>query len=269
MIEHLAEGVTLYLGDCRGIFPSLGKVDVVVMDPPYGQKQNTNVIGAAGLRLYRCGADGGGTRVIDGNAKARSTAGRFHSTRLATLFPDGIYGDDEPFDLSFWLQVAPRILLWGAHKFSNRLPPGTWLIWDKVPTGKVRDQGDGEAAWLNDNPPRPMRIFRLLWDGVCVGSAARSEVTAGQSRSHPTQKPVALMEWCLAQTGICAGTILDPFMGTGATGIAAVKRGLGFIGIEIERQYFDIACKRISAALAQPDIFIERPTPAKQESFLS
>jgi site-specific DNA-methyltransferase (adenine-specific) len=265
-VEHLAGGVSLYLGDACAVASSVRNVAAVISDPPYGQRQNTNVVGAAGLRLYRCGSAGGGARVIDGNALVRRTAKGIHSTRVATRFPDAIQGDDAPFDPVPWLSIAPRVLLWGAHRFADRLPVGTWLVWDKVPTGKVRDQGDGEAAWVNDDPPRPMRIYRLLWDGVCVGSAARSEVTAGQTRSHPTQKPVILMDWCIEQVGIRSGIVLDPYMGTGATGVAAVKRGLGFIGIEIEPRYFDIACRRISAALAQPDIFIPRPAPAKQEA---
>src|SRR5215217_72110 len=181
-VERLAEGVELHLGDCQELLPALGRFDAVVTDPPYGQRQNTNIVGPAGLRVYRSGSRGGGTRVIDGNARARATRRGIHSTRLAPRFPDAIHGDNELFDPAPLLRIAPRVLLWGAHRFADRLPAGTWLVWDKVPTGKVRDQGDGEAAWLNDSPPRPMRIYRLLWDGVCVGSAARHEVTAGQAR---------------------------------------------------------------------------------------
>lgn len=82
---------------------------------------------------------------------------------------------------------------------------------------------------------------------------------------HPTEKPVQLMRAVVSWT---AGVVLDPFMGSGTTGVAAVKLGRKFIGIEIEPKYFDIACKRISEALKQPDMFIERPAPAKQESML-
>jgi site-specific DNA-methyltransferase (adenine-specific) len=259
----------LHLGDCRDVMASLGPVDAVVTDPPYGQSQNTNVVGPKGLRTYRCGAEGGGTRVIDGNARARVTAKGIHSTRIATQFPDTIHGDDAPFDPAPWINLAPAVLLWGAHRFSSRLPDGTWLVWDKVPTGKIRDQGDGEAAWVK-GPQRPMRIYRLLWDGVCVGSAARSEVTAGQPRVHPTQKPIALMEWCLDQLNLPPNAIiLDPFMGAGSTGVAATKKGLAFIGIEIEPKYFDIACRRIEEATKQADLFIEQPKPkAEQLSLL-
>ncbi len=89
---------------------------------------------------------------------------------------------------------------------------------------------------------------------------------AYRDKEHPTQKPVEVMKWCLGFVAD-AKTILDPFMGSGTTGVAAVKLGRKFIGIEIEPKYFDIACRRISEALKQPDMFIERPAPAKQEAF--
>jgi site-specific DNA-methyltransferase (adenine-specific)/modification methylase len=245
-VEHLADGVTLYCGDCREVLPTLGKVDAVVTDPPYGQRLKIN-------QSPRNRVDVNG--------------GKFFTQ--PHVYPP-LFGDQEPFDPSIWL-FAPEILLWGAHKFADRLPPGGWLVWDKVPTGKIRDQGDGEAAWINRD--MPLRIFRLLWDGVCVGSAARHEITTGQRRYHPTQKPEALMLWCLKF--IHGNIILDPFMGSGTTGVAVVKLGRCFTGIEIEPRYFDIACRRISDALARPDLFIKSPEPTesleplgKQETLL-
>lgn len=133
-IEHIG-AATLYLGDCREIMPSLGKVDAVASDPPYGQQHKTNVFRAGRTRAYRM------------SATANPGQG------LATEWPAEIIGDDKPFDPAHLLTAAPRVLLWGAHRFHDRLPTGTWLLWDKVPNGKVRDQGDGEAAWLNDSPP--------------------------------------------------------------------------------------------------------------------
>lgn len=231
---------TLYLGDCLTILPSLPLVDAVITDPPYGQKQNTNVVGKGGTRAYSI------------HDKRRKTAAGIHSTGLATRFPDAIAGDDKPFDPSPWLNLGVPMVLWGAHKFAHRLPPGGWLVWDKVPTGKVRDQGDGEAAWISRE--QPMRIFRLLWDGVCVGSGARHEVMAGQRRVHPTQKPEALMRWCIAQAGT-PKTILDPYMGAGSTGVAALQLGCTFIGIELEPQYFEEACERITNVQRQEKLF--------------
>jgi DNA modification methylase len=86
-------------------------------------------------------------------------------------------------------------------------------------------------------------------------------------KEHPTQKPDELMVWCLEQLP-SAQTILDPFMGSGTTGVACVKLGRKFIGIEIEPKYFDIACKRIGDALKQPYFFVEKPKPAKQEALI-
>jgi site-specific DNA-methyltransferase (adenine-specific)/modification methylase len=253
--EEIADGVILYLGDNAVILPAVHGERAIVTDPPYGQKQNTNVAHAGGIRAVTPGC---GSRAVANVQRARAT-GALHSAGQAIAWPDGIVGDDEPFDPDPWLSVSPRSLFWGAHKFAERLPAGSWLVWDKVPTGKVRDQGDGEAAWMS-GASRPMRIYRLLWDGVCVGSAARDEVTAGQQRVHPTQKPVVLMKWCIGQMQLPRKTIIvDPYMGSGSTGVAAIQLGFPFVGMEIVPQYFDTACRRISEALKQGDMFVDKP----------
>lgn len=221
---------TLYHGDCLEILPTLPKVDAVITDPPYGQAHKVNVMMRGGTRESMVPQRNGGVLKVRPNVYAP------------------IRGDDAPFDPAPWIAAAPTVLLWGAHKFADRLPAGRWLVWDKVPTGKVRDQGDGEAAWITGTGP--LRMFRLLWDGLCVGEGARHEVTAGQQRYHPTQKPEALMRWCIEQAGRPA-TVLDPYMGAGSTGVACAQLGRKFIGIEIERKYFDIACERIDNAYRQ------------------
>lgn len=246
-VEHLAEGVTLYLGDCREIAPTLPRPDALVFDPPYGQNYKVNTFYAGGTRENAVVQRNGKTLVVNPNIY------------------EPIIGDKEPFDPAPWLEHANEVLIWGAHKFADRLPSGGWLVWDKVPTGKLRDQGDGEAAWINRD--QPMRIFRLLWDGLCVGVGARHEVTAGQKRHHPSQKPEALMFWCL---GFIAGkSVMDPYMGAGSTGVAAVRCGKYFIGIEMVPGYFDIACRRIAKELSQPRMFQEpQAAPVKQEAML-
>lgn len=248
-IEQLAEDVTLYLGDCREIAPTISRPDALVFDPPYGQNYKVNTFYSGGTRENAVVQRNGGTLLVRPNVY------------------EPIIGDKDPFDPSPWLNAANEVLIWGAHKFADRLPPGGWLVWDKVPTGKVRDQGDGEAAWINRD--QPMRIYRLLWDGLCVGIGARHEVTAGQKRHHPSQKPEILMYWCL---GFIKGhSVMDPYMGAGSTGVAAVRRGKKFVGIELSSIYFDISCKRISKALDQTDMFVEKPAataPPKQESML-
>lgn len=227
---------TLYLGDCRDILPTLPKVDAVVTDPPYGQAYKVNTFHKGGTRENAVVQRNGGTLKVRPNVHAE------------------IDGDDEPFDPAHLLEVAPVVLLWGAHKFGDRLPRGRWLAWDKVPTGKVRSQGDGELAWTNLNPDAPLRIFRLLWDGLCVGKGARHEVTAGQKRLHPMQKPEAVMRWSIEQAGKPA-SVVDPYMGSGSTGIACLQMAIEFHGIESTEAYFDIACRRIEDAQRQARMF--------------
>lgn len=241
----------LLLGDCLDILPSIGKVDAVVTDPSYGQNHKVNTFHSGGKR---------DEAVVQRNGKTLMVRPKVHRA---------IYGDDRPFDPSPWLHASSRVVMWGAHKFADRLPPGSWLVWDKVPTGKMRDQGDVEAAWINDSDPKPMRILRLLWDGLCVGVGARNEVTSGQQRLHPAQKPEMVMSWTLGQADIRSGLVLDPYMGSGSTGVAAVRAGCSFTGIEIDEGYFDIACKRITDAVARPDLFVEaaRAQASVQEGF--
>ena len=223
---------TLYLGDCREILPALPKVDAVITDPPYGQAYKVNTFHKGGTRDNAVVQRNGTTLMVRPNVHAQ------------------IDGDDEPFDPVHLLDIAPAVLMWGSHKFGDRLPRGRTLVWDKVPTGKVRSQGDGETAWTNVNPDGPLRIFRLLWDGLCVGKGARHEVTAGQKRHHPMQKPEMLMRWCIEQAGN-PSSVVDPYMGSGSTGIACLQLGIEFHGIESSHAYFDIACRRIEDAQRQ------------------
>jgi site-specific DNA-methyltransferase (adenine-specific)/modification methylase len=123
--------------------------------------------------------------------------------------------------------------------------------------GPTNDFADCELAWTNLQ--RAVRRIRFLWNGMI---RAEKDI----EREHPTQKPIEVMRWCLGFIPD-ARTILDPFMGSGTTGVAAIKLGRKFIGIEIEPKYFDIACRRIEEAARQPDLFIERPKPPVQESW--
>jgi len=252
---------TLYLGDCREILPTLDRPDAILSDPPYGQKINTNVTGKS--VTGRKPGSGRPFKIEDkrraanhGGGRGNRSAGNLHSTGLARQWPTGVHGDDKPFDPEHLISASDKWLLWGSHKFGHRLPKGRMLVWDKVPTGKQRDQGDGEAALCSVAPDAPMRIYRLLWDGVCVGSAARHEVTAGQQREHPTQKPECLMAWCLPFLELPVNSLIyDPYMGAGSTGMAAVKAGHRFVGIEIEPLYFEAACRRIENAQRQGSLF--------------
>jgi hypothetical protein len=176
---------------------------------------------------------------------------------------DGKHGGRKAYDFMGWdakrpsqdvfdlIMAAARLhVIWGGNYFADMLPPsGKWLVWDK---GQRINQSDGELAYTSmDGALRIMTMNRvkLMLDGA----------------EHPTQKPVELMKWCLSHLPDCR-SILDPFMGSGTTGVACAKRGKHFIGIERDPRYFDIACRRISDALARPDLFVAPPAPkAKQE----
>jgi site-specific DNA-methyltransferase (adenine-specific) len=141
--------------------------------------------------------------------------------------------------LDMILAAAEKHIIWGGNYFADLLPPTSkWLVWDK---GQRINQSDGELAWTSMSGAlriSTMNRVELMLDGA----------------EHPTQKPVRLMKWCIG-TNEFNGTILDPFMGSGTTGVAAVQMGRKFIGIEIERKYFDIACRRIEDAQRQVRMF--------------
>jgi len=138
-------------------------------------------------------------------------------------------------------------IIWGANYYPQHLPPSMgWLFWDK---GQRISQSDGELAFTNMQ--KALRVFTLNRVAIAQDGAV-----------HPTQKPLALIKWCIEQAGN-PESILDPFMGSGTTGVAAVQMGRKFIGIEREPKYFAIAVKRIEQAYAQGQLFA--PEARKQE----
>jgi len=212
---------TLYLGDCLEIMPTLGKVDTVVTDPPYGIGLNTDNSRFSGGHVAQIAKRGNGPGTAGG---------------------EPLYGDDKPFDPSFLLPLANEHIIWGWNHFANHLPAGALLIWIKrLDHAFGTFLSDAEVAWFNRG--------HGVW---CIRDVSSNTSNARQ-RSHPTQKPLPIMQWCVEK--IKGRTILDPFMGSGTTGVACVNLGRKFIGIEIEEKYFDIACKRISQAERQGRLF--------------
>jgi len=221
-VEHLAEGVTLYLGDCLRVLPTLPRHDACVTDPPYG-------IGFASQP----------TRYQRANGMV--------STGWDAVAPQAA--------VERAIMAADHAVIWGGNYFSLR-PSRGWLVWSKL--GNAPSMADLEMAWTSVD--RNARSFEKS-----VKSASLEKDLQGAA--HPSQKPVGLMEWSIEAIPGRPITILDPFMGSGTTGVAAVKLGRRFTGIEIDPGYFDIACRRIEAALKQPDFFVEPPKPIKQEAF--
>jgi DNA modification methylase len=222
-------GQTLYLGDCLEIMPALGKVDAVVTDPPYGIRYDSAAAKSSGKK----------------SGKGFGFKGDYKATDW-----DSATCDDA---IEIAVSMAKGAVVFGGNYY--RLAPSPcWLVWDKETNGQF---ADCELAWTNLD--QPVRRIRHMWNGgIRKGHEPR--------HGHPTQKPVALMEWCLGFLPN-AQTILDPFMGSGTTLVACQRLGRHGIGIEIDPGYFDIACRRVEEATRQPDMFVEQPTPAQQEAF--
>lgn len=218
MRKEVIGNATLYLGDCMEVLPTLPKVDAVITDPPYGIAYKS---GHATDRLWKAG------RTISGD---ETTDARDFVIDWAGETPGMYFGT------------------WRAQR-----PTGTRmvLIWDK---GGALGMGALDLPWKPDH--EEIYILGKGFAGVRdCGSVIRHapvQSMAKNGRQHPTEKPVGLMKELIRKT---AGIVLDPFMGSGTTGVAAIQMGRKFIGIEREPKYFEIACKRIEDAQRIGDMF--------------
>ena len=214
--EVLADGVEIWVGDCREVLPLIGKVDAVITDPPYG-------IGFA----------------------AQPT----NCQRRAGQSPE-FWDNSVILDLPSILSVGSTQVVWGGNYYV--LPPSRgWLSWYKPDAPP--SMASIELAWTNQD-----RNSRQI--SVSIGATNAERV------GHPTQKPLAVMMWTLAQFP-ADESVCDPFMGSGTTGVACVNLGRSFVGIEREPKYFDLARRRIFEALAQPRLPFDEPLArVKQEA---
>lgn len=213
----MAEKVTignaeLWHGDCMEVLPLLEGVDALVSDPPYGIAYQHS-----------------------GGGKAAPGA-KLSPVRNAKM---PIANDAVAFDPSHLLGFE-SVLIFGADHYRDKLPEGGTLVaWDKsLGIGPADSFADAEFAWTNARVKR--NVLRFLWKGVACEKAGEEN----GKRYHPTQKPVGLMQRCIELLPEAA-VICDPYMGSGSTGVAAMRMGKRFIGIELDRRYFDVACERI------------------------
>lgn len=203
--------VTIYHGDCRQIMPHLGRFDLLLTDPPYGIKQDK-------------GMGGGGFDGFGGRKK-----------RTPKKYTGG--WDEKRPDLevlSMCIAAATIHIIWGGNYFSDLLPVrNKWLVWDKEQT--MPSYSDAELAWTTLGGVA-VKMFRYCGAGLAA---------VEKNREHPTQKPLALMQWCLEKAPD-AQTILDPFAGSGTTGRAAKDLGRKAWLIEREEKYCEIAARRMA-----------------------
>ena len=217
------DGITIWLGDCRDILPTLPPVDLVLTDPPYGMTENS------GRRLH----------AYKDSAKSHGRIG-WAGAAEPTDYGNTDWNHD-PLDADTWtelMRLAPNQIIWGANHLLTVLgkPPRT-LVWDKKCQNGWEDTfSDCEFGWCSSIGPD--RMYRHRWIGMLRDGAPAK-------REHPTEKPIELMAWCL-HFFPDAQTVLDPFMGSGTTLRAAKDLGRNAIGIEIEEKYCEIAVKRLA-----------------------
>jgi site-specific DNA-methyltransferase (adenine-specific) len=283
-VETLAEGIVVYLGDHREILPTLGKSDAVITSPPYNLGNTTGggfVKQLGGMAYQRTHYS------AETPLGKRGGVGKWSGGALAYGYE--AYSDALPHDeycqwqaeflTACFAQLSDDGAIFYNHKC--RVLAGRLIApMDYVPSD-LRPFVRQEIIWaraggLNFSPsfycPTHERIIVIakpdwrLRDKAASGAGDVWYIPQEADSSHPAPFPLRLPLTILETTA--AKVILDPFMGSGTTGVAAVKLGRKFNGIEIEPKYFDIACRRIADTLARPDLFIEQPKAAKQEAML-
>ena len=217
---------TLYLGDCMEVMPTLGKVDAVVTDPPFGM----NFVSSH--------------RKEDTKHKA-------------------IANDKETKFLEWICQYPASHSKYIFHRWDNLKDikqPQSVITWVK----NHHSMGD-----LNHEHGRQTELISFyngkkhFFPNKRPNDVIKADRTG--NNFHPTEKPVTLMEVVVSWT---SGVVIDPFMGSGTTGVACAKMGRKFIGIELDEDYFDIACKRIEEAYKQPDLFVAAPETKTEQGDL-
>jgi DNA modification methylase len=230
---------TLYLGDCAQVLPTLGKVDAIVTDPPYEFE-------AEGAGIFRTN---------------RHCMDAIQATGLADGFDISLLTADICNSVVVFCHndQLDRLLPWLSAQF-DRYALCMWHKDNPMPVANKHYRPDSEIyihAWNQGFYPVGTLAEKSRWFCAPVG---KSEF------GHPTVKPLPLMAKVVRN--VQAETILDPFMGSGSTGVAALREGRKFIGIELHEPYFEIACRRLASEESAPRMFVERPAPAKQEQLI-
>jgi len=248
--ENFGENIRLINADCRDVLPTLGAVDAVVTDPPYEKEAH------APMRRTQKSIKSG---IIDTLDFAPIT------DDLRILLPHWCATNCRGWLLAFCQVEA--VALWRDAMVTGGVKYKRGMAWVK-PDSCPQFNGQG--------PAQGYECIATAWCGLGASRwnaggkrGVYTHNTNGPQRegSHPTEKPVSLMTELLCDFTTDCASILDPFMGSGTTGVAAAKLGRSFIGIELDPDYFDVACRRIDKALRQPQLFARSPAPVQQALF--
>lgn len=224
----------LYLGDCLEIMPLLGKVDAVVTDPPYGVSFQSN-------------------RREEKYKKIENDTELTWLPKISNLTYEVLKDNSVMISFYGWPHIDQFMTTWKTSGFE----PKSHFVWVKNNIGCgwfTRPQHESAYLLAKGKPNKPK---------IAPSNVLNADMTGNEY--HPTQKPVTLLERLIKPYTQENETILDPFMGSGTTGIACAKMGRKFIGIEIDENYFNIACKRIEEAYKQPDLFVSSARTYEQE----
>lgn len=220
--EEIIGRARLILGDCRDVLPTLGKVDAVVTDPPYGLAGSSGTINKErGKAVYASGSD-----TLDDVRECYVPAIRA-ALNIATR---GAVTPGTPHSFEYPKPDDIAAIIQPAVKGMSKWGRPTW-----------------QPVLLYGRDPRV---------GLTIKPLTFQSNGQFEHSEHPCPKPDDIMRWLVDRASLEGETILDPFMGSGTTGVAAVQMGRNFIGIEREPKYFDIACKRIEDAQRQGDMFL-------------
>ena len=245
-IETIGDCV-LHLGDCRDILPTLGKVDCIVTDLPYKLESGGNTTDSMGGKFAKSAYDASG-KIINCDITFEEA--------MPLLFRVLEQGHAYYMVNNRYVAAVENAALSAGFRFHN------WLVWDKS-TGTPN-------RWYMKNCE--FTLFCFAGTAKFINDCGSRQLIKCQNvigGEHETQKPVDLMAHYIGNSTSRGDTVLDPFMGVASTGVACVKLGRKFIGIEIEPKYFDIACRRIEQTYKQPDFFVSQPAPKQvQEGLL-
>ena len=229
MKKEIIGNAELYLGDCLEILPTLDKVDAVITDPPYGMNLDTDF------------------------SAMKSRSGGYKGKLRGNKY-DKIKNDDVFNFADYWqyLGAVKKAVLFGVDYYMplDVQRTGSLSVWDKRITDSANKMLGSSFEMIWHKPPRKRNIYRYMWAGIFGMEHEQSK-----TRLHPAQKPQFLMDKLMQESTDTTDIILDCFMGSGTTGVACMNLGRKFIGVEISKKYFEIACERIDQAQKQIRMF--------------
>jgi site-specific DNA-methyltransferase (adenine-specific) len=249
--DDLAENVTVFLGDCREVLPAIDPGDHVITDPPYEDE------------LHEAAAENRIGRNDSGRSNGDLGFGEVNAFR--SEYARLLVQQSKGWTLLF--SLAEGVRAWRDDLQSAGAKWETTCAWIK-PDSQPRFNGQGPARGFECLITSWCGRGHRSWNGHGKRGIYTCCVNTKKRHGHPTEKPASLMGQIVVDFTKPGQIVLDPFMGSGTTGVAAIRHGRGFIAIEKSEQWFDVARRRLTETLKQPDMFVVVAEPLRQEPLL-